>query len=223
MIRGSIFNSDCDAVVNTVNCKGVMGKGLALEFKYRYPEMFLDYKLRAEKGEIKIGKLTLWDNKDIKIINFPTKFDWKYPSKIDYIKEGLNFFKSHYRLWGINSVAFPGLGTDQGGLNFKEVVSLIKDCLGSEEISIEIYEYTSDSKDRLFEKLSGKMAKWTLQDFKNEGISKKNATEIMEGLKSGKINSFTKISAIKGVGESTLTRLYSLSKQKNNISQKNLF
>jgi O-acetyl-ADP-ribose deacetylase (regulator of RNase III) len=222
-IKGNIFNSNCDAIVNTVNCKGFMGKGLALEFKYRYPEMFLDYKKRVEKSEIKIGKLTLWDEKNIKIINFPTKFDWKYPSKIDYIKEGLDFFKAHYKSWGITSVAFPGLGTDQGGLDFREVANLIKDSLGGENILVELYEYDPNSKDLLFEKLRGKIKDWDLNNFKGEGISRKYALRIIETLKSEKINNFGKVLKIDGIGESTIKKLYLLAKQNKGTLQKKLF
>jgi len=106
-IKGSIFDSNCQVIVNPVNCKGFMGKGLALEFKYRYPDMFEDYKKNCAENKIKIGKLNLWKKSKPWIINFPTKDDWKYPSQIEYIEKGLQFFIAHYKEWQITSMQPP--------------------------------------------------------------------------------------------------------------------
>lgn len=89
--KGNIFNSQTQTIVNTVNCVGVMGKGIALVFKLRYPEMFDKYKVFCQSKMIGIGKLWLYKSEESTqwVLNFPTKFHWKYPSKIEYLEAGL--------------------------------------------------------------------------------------------------------------------------------------
>lgn len=130
--KGSVFECaeiHCvDMIVNTVNCKGFMGAGLALEFKLRYPAMYEQYKKRCENGLIKVGQLDFYEEAGMKILNFPTKDDWKKPSKIDWIKQGLLYFYNHYKEYGIQSIAFPKLGTNHGGLNWTEVKDYMEKC-----------------------------------------------------------------------------------------------
>ena len=87
-IEGDIFNSPAQVVVNTVNTVGVMGKGIAKEYKDRYPEMFRLYKEACRNKKLTIGKLMLWYGEDRWILNFPTKEDWRGKSKIEYIEKG---------------------------------------------------------------------------------------------------------------------------------------
>jgi len=124
----TVFNTNAQAIVNTVNCVGVMGAGLALEFKLRFPQMYTDYVQRCKSKEIKVGKVNLYhDEYTPYIINFPTKNHWKYPSNLQWIEAGLIDFVQQYSEWGITSVAFPKLGCDRGGLNWYDVeVLLIK-------------------------------------------------------------------------------------------------
>ncbi|MDZ7759633.1 MAG: macro domain-containing protein [Desulfovermiculus sp.] len=89
-ISGNIFESKCQVIVNTVNCYGVMGRGIALEFRYRYPDMYEEYKEICSRGLLKPGFLWIWKKKDPWIMCFPTKYHWKHPSKISYIEEGFN-------------------------------------------------------------------------------------------------------------------------------------
>jgi O-acetyl-ADP-ribose deacetylase (regulator of RNase III) len=118
----TVFNTDTQAIVNTVNCVGVMGAGLALEFKLRYPKMYTDYVIRCRRQEIRVGKVTFYKDEDTPyIINFPTKNHWKYPSKLEWIEAGLQYFVQEYPKWGITSVAFPKLGCDRGGLDWSIV------------------------------------------------------------------------------------------------------
>ena len=95
-IKGNIFNTSCQTLVNTVNCIGVMGKGIALECKLRFPPMFEKYKEYCEKKLIKPGSLQLWKESRPWILNFPTKLHWKDPSKIEYLEKGLEKFQKEY-------------------------------------------------------------------------------------------------------------------------------
>jgi len=136
----NIFNSKSMSLVNTVNCVGVMGAGLAKEFKLRFPEMFKDYVKKCNANEIRIGKLDICKINNQKIIiNFPTKDHWKYPSKINYIKKGLDHFVQNYKSWNITSIAFPQLGCGKGGLKWNNVKYLMEEYLINLDITIEIY------------------------------------------------------------------------------------
>ncbi len=120
--ENNVFNVSAQTMVNTVNCFGVMGSGLALEFKARYRQMYEDYARQCKRKEIETGRLEIHqgDEKSY-IINFPTKFHWKNPSKIEWIERGLEYFLDNYQQWNIESVAFPKLGCDLGGLDWQEV------------------------------------------------------------------------------------------------------
>ncbi|MDO4507865.1 MAG: macro domain-containing protein [Candidatus Saccharibacteria bacterium] len=154
ILKGNIFNSKCDCIVNTVNCVGFMGKGIALEMSLRYPEMEAIYKEKCRKGEIQIGELWIYEEKKgekKKILNFPTKKDYKKPSKEEYILKGLEEFRKKYRSYGIKSIAFPLLGAQNGKLSSGRVLEIMKQKLGDlEDLEVEIYvfdlkEYVRDS------------------------------------------------------------------------------
>jgi O-acetyl-ADP-ribose deacetylase (regulator of RNase III) len=121
---GSIFNSNAEAIVNAVNCVGVMGAGLARAFKDRYPLMYEQYALKCRLGILTPGTIDLYildANKPKYIINFPTKDHWRNPSDIKYIVGGINPLVEHVKQWKIKSVAIPALGCGLGGLDWKEV------------------------------------------------------------------------------------------------------
>ena len=124
--EGTVFNTDAEAIVNTVNCTGVMSAGIALEYSLRYPEMFKAYEEKCKNKQIQIGKVDYYNNGDIIIVNFPTKWHFKYPSQISWIEQGLKDFVSTYKSQGFKSVAFTKLGTLNGHLNWNEVRCL--DC-----------------------------------------------------------------------------------------------
>lgn len=141
-VKGNIFNTKAQTVVNTVNCVGVMGKGIALVYKLRYPKMFDIYKEYCHQHLIGIGKLWIYkgDKNDPWVLNFPTKFHWKYPSKYEYVEKGLQKFVDTYTSHGITSVAFPLLGTNNGGLDKDVVKRMMIDYLSKCEIPVEIYD-----------------------------------------------------------------------------------
>lgn len=142
MIRyseGTVFNVDTQALVNTVNCVGVMGAGIALEFKLRYPEMFEDYATKCRDRQIVTGKVDYFKHEDGRIIvNFPTKAHFKYPSKLSWIEQGLEHFCKTYTSQGITSIAFPKLGTSHGGLAWNEVKQRMEHYLSGLDIDVYI-------------------------------------------------------------------------------------
>ena len=140
-VRTNIFESNAQVIVNTVNTVGVMGKGLAKEFKRLYPDMFESYQNLCETGELGIGNLHLYKTSNKWILNFPTKKSWRSASKLEYIEEGLKKFVSEYETLGITSIAFPLLGCGNGGLEWEEVKPLMEKYL--KRLPIEIFIHTA--------------------------------------------------------------------------------
>jgi O-acetyl-ADP-ribose deacetylase (regulator of RNase III) len=139
-LSGDLFASHAQTLVNAVNCVGVMGKGIALEFKKHYPAMFEDYVARCKRNEVRLGEPYLFrDSNGAMILNFPTKDHWGSPSRLEDIEEGLEYFARHAADWGVISVAFPPLGCGNGGLAWSDVEPLTHRKLGSLSIEIEIY------------------------------------------------------------------------------------
>lgn len=137
---GDMFESRCGTIVNTVNCVGAMGKGIALEFKKRYPEMYREYVDKCRLGEVKPGKPYIYNNADgTRILNFPTKDHWRSPSRLSYVMDGLDWFVKHYEEYGVKSIAFPPLGCGNGGLTWETVGPLMYRKLCDLPIEIEIY------------------------------------------------------------------------------------
>lgn len=142
----NIFDSQCQTIVNTVNCVGVMGKGIALEMKNRYPDMFEKYKKLCENKLIDIGKLWIYnhiveDEIVKRILNFPTKTHWKYKSEYEYIENGMQKFIETYQDKNITSIAFPMLGCNNGGLDSDIVLGIMLKYLSKcDNLIVEIYK-----------------------------------------------------------------------------------
>lgn len=136
--NGTVFNCDAHAKVNTVNCLGVMGAGIALEFSLRYPDMYEDYVDKCKNNIIRVGKMDYYKVNDTIIVNFPTKWHFKYPSKIEWIEDGLIDFVATYKEKGIRSIAFPKLGTNNGGLDWERVKTLMEKYLDPIDITVYI-------------------------------------------------------------------------------------
>lgn len=210
-IKGNIFNSKCQTLVNTVNCVGVMGKGIALVHKLRYPKMYLEYKDHCNSKLIKTGSLWLYAKQENApwILNFPTKFHWKYPSKIEWIEQGLQKFVATYAKKGITSIAFPLLGTHNGGLATDEVKSMMNQYLEKCDIDIEIYDYDPDAKDDLFASFKKKWLSLNEMKIKEEtGIQPQYARRITDVIQSGEINSMISLANYKGIGGKTLEKAF---------------
>ncbi len=122
---GNLLRADAEALVNTVNTVGVMGKGIALQFKKAFPEMFEAYRRAAKAGEIRLGHVHVWPTGQMTgpryIINFPTKGHWKARSKLDDIVTGLDDLVEVVRRLEIGSIAVPPLGCGNGGLEWRDV------------------------------------------------------------------------------------------------------
>lgn len=142
--RTDLFSSPAQTLVNTVNCVGVMGKGIAKEFKKREPDMFVAYKKICDEKRLTPGNLWLWRGESNLILNFPTKIHWKSPSKIEWIEAGLKKFVTSYEKAGIKEISFPRLGCGNGGLDWDEVRPLMERYLAPLPIHIYIHDYTVD-------------------------------------------------------------------------------
>lgn len=149
---GDLLESDAQTLVNTVNCVGVMGKGIALDFKRAFPAMFEDYVERCAAGEVRLGEPYLWRPVDVQprtsdpvpasgpcVLNFPTKGHWRSRSRLSDITDGLDWLEAHREGWGIESLAVPALGCQNGGLRWDDVQPLLVERLGRLGIPVELY------------------------------------------------------------------------------------
>ncbi len=139
VLIGDLFESHAQTLVNTVNTVGVMGKGIALEFRRRYPEMYHDYLRRCQRREVRLGRPYLYTDSTPWILNFPTKDHWRSVSRLADIVEGLEYLKHHYARWGITSIAVPPLGSGQGQLEWKVVGPTLFRHLSELPIPVELY------------------------------------------------------------------------------------
>ena len=125
--KGNMFESDADCLVNTVNCEGFMGKGIAYQFKVRFPENNKSYIKACKSGELTVGKVHYYVEDGITIVNFPTKDKWRANSKIEYIETGMDYFIKILPQLGVKKVAIPPVGCGNGGLLWEEVKKIIED------------------------------------------------------------------------------------------------
>jgi len=208
-INGNIFNTKAQTIVNTVNCVGVMGKGIALVFKLRYPQMYELYQQYCKDKLIGIGKLWLYNKQpDVPwVLNFPTKFHWKYPSKIEYVEKGLQKFIETYKDKNISSIAFPMLGTHNGGLDKEIVKDLMVQYLSKCDIEIEIYDYDPLAPDDLFENFKMKWNSFSEEQIKKAtGIRKDRILIITKALT--EVNSMISLINYEGIGLVTMEKCF---------------
>ncbi len=137
---GNIFTSEMKTLVNTVNCVGVMGKGIAQLFKKEYPSMFEEYAVRCDRDQVVLGEPYYYsDLAGSSIVNFPTKGHWRASTRLEDVEAGLDYFVAHFRGWGVSSAAFPPLGCGNGGLAWATVGPMMYSKLHQLEIPIELY------------------------------------------------------------------------------------
>ena len=141
---GDILQVDAEAVVNTVNCVGVMGRGIALQFKESYPENFKAYEAACDRGEVQPGRMFVFETHQITnpkyIINFPTKRHWRGKSRMEDIEAGLGALAVEIRRRRIRSIALPPLGSGLGGLDWREVRPRIEAALGGLDVHVIVFE-----------------------------------------------------------------------------------
>ena len=211
VISGNIFNSDATCLVNTVNTVGVMGKGVALVYRLRYPDMFEEYKKACASGELSIGRGWLYSpkNSPITVYNFPTKRHWKHPSSLGYIEDGLAYFLDSYKDLGLQSVAFPLLGTENGGLEKEVVLPLMEKVLVRCDIPVEIYEYNSLAPEKLFESFKLKWQEESVDSIKRAtGLSLNKISAISDYIDSANQPNMIGLLNIKGVGLVSMTKCF---------------
>ena len=219
-IKGNIFNTNCQTLVNTVNCIGVMGKGMALECKLRFPEMFIKYKDSCDKKLFKPGYLQIYKNSKPWILNFPTKIHWKDPSKIEYLEEGLKKFQDEYLNKNISSIAFPLLGASLGGLSEELVYETMTKYLEPlNNIDIEIYEYDYMASDNLFDIFYNKVSEFTVDDYKLVLKLNKTAAENLKNAIDGKsVKSMLGIQDVPQIGTKAIESIHNFIRSKKNIN-----
>lgn len=213
VITGNIFTSNCQTLVNTINCVGVMGAGIALECRLRYPEMHEKYVQLCDEGKIGIGMLWVYKAPESWILNFPTKKDWKYPSKIEYLHAGLEKFVNTYKEKGIQSIAFPLLGSDKGGIPRAESLKVMTSYLERTDLDIEIYRYDAGAKDDLYE-----IAKtWLLSQnidhiSKTTNLRKDYVVRVIDAIQLPNIVQLNQLARVNGIGIKTLEKIFNLAR-----------
>lgn len=206
-LKGTVFNTPAKTMVNTVNCKGIMGAGLALEFRLRYPTMYEDYVKKCNENKLSIGRPNIFKiNENLWVLNFPTKHHWKDKSKLQYIEDGLAYFREHYSKIDIKTVAFPKLGTSNGGLDWKDVQILMENYLSDIDIDVFICLDCMDSAEGIEDKM--------VTSFNNSPIKEVNkyiklTSKQVEVLESAKpVKRFYSIHNLTGIGETTYEKLF---------------
>jgi O-acetyl-ADP-ribose deacetylase (regulator of RNase III) len=200
-----------------------MGRGIAFEFRLRYPEMYKRYVELCKNREIGIGRLWIYDVKGksvkdkSKILCFPTKRDWKFPTKTEYIEHGLQKFVDTYREKGITSIAFPLLGAQNGGLSSDESLEIMeryfKAC--GDDIEIEAWRYDPTAEDDLFNKFAAMIQNFNDQDIADamkesdeKRIGKDKIRKIRNAIERPDIKSINRLLTINGIGEKTLEKVF---------------
>jgi len=153
-VTGNILESDAQALINTVNTLGVMGKGIALQFKKAYHNNFKAYSEACKRKEVVVGKVFVTKDSNLNsgekfIINFPTKTDWRKPSEYTYIESGLDDLIRVLNDNNIRSVAIPPLGAGNGGLEWEKVKKILGHKLNNLDVKITVYEPTQHIKEKL--------------------------------------------------------------------------
>ncbi len=205
--KGTVFNTPAKTIVNSVNIVGVMGAGIALEFKLRYPEMYKNYKKRCENNQVKLGRPYLYKIDDsLWILNFPTKKHWRYKSNLDWIQSGLEYFKNNYKKVDIESIAFPKLGTNNGGLKWQDVKSLMENHLSDLDIDVYIClneKNEAEGTEKMMLELINKASSKELID--KVGLNNKQSDIIIQNQS---IDRFWHINNFKGIGKKSYNRVF---------------
>lgn len=224
IIRGNIFTTQCQTIVNAINCVGVMGRGIALEYRLRYPEMYLKYIGLCDAKAIDIGMLWLYKSNKKWILNFPTKKHWRYPSKKEYLHSGLEKFVATYKSKEIESIAFPMLGADRGGINQAESLEITSSYLNTLDIQVEIYIYDRNAKDDLYQKTKEWLLSRSVESVSNKtGISANLIRNVYSAMHVDDIVQLNQLANVKGIGIKTLERLFRITQDESNHEQGELF
>lgn len=153
---GNLLESEAECLVNGVNCEGVMGKGIAFQFKEKFPDNYLHYVEACRTGECQIGKVFFCEDKGKLIANFPSKNRWRQPSQLSYISSGLISLVEGLQKRVIRSVAIPPIGCGNGGLSWPVVKEMIEKAFEESDITVYLYEpvKTSTSEELSYQKMT---------------------------------------------------------------------
>jgi O-acetyl-ADP-ribose deacetylase (regulator of RNase III) len=190
-----------------------MGAGIALECRLRYPDMYDKYVQLCENKKIDIGLLWIYKSTNKWILNFPTKKHWKYPSKNEYLHAGLSKFLNTYQEKGVQSIAFPLLGADKGGIPQEESLQIMMSYLEKVDLEIEIYRYDSTAKDDLYDRTRN----WLLsQDIelisKSTNLRKDYVIKVVDAMQLSDVFQLNQLARIEGIGIKTLERIFNLAR-----------
>lgn len=200
IVKGSLFDSSCSILVNTVNCVGAMGAGVALEARLRFPKMYNEYVALCKAREIQIGKLWLYREGPRGVLNFPTKDNWRNPTKEAYLHAGLERFMESYQAEGITSVAFPILGASNGGLDPARALSIMQSYLQHCNIPVEIYEHDPVVSNRLFAAFKDRYSRGSAEQLSQDsGLSLSAVQAVKRALDSRYILQFEALTKAPGL------------------------
>lgn len=209
IIKGNIFTSNCQTIVNTINCVGVMGAGIALECRLRYPKMHDDYVRFCEEKKINIGMLWIHKSPERWILNFPTKKHWKYPSKIEYLHAGLGKFLNTYQERGIQSIAFPLLGASNGGIPQELSLEIMTTYLEKADLEIEIYRHDPAAKDDLYENTKQCLLSQDIEFIsKVTKLRKDYVSKVIDAMHLPNVTQLNQLKEINGIGIKTLEKVF---------------
>jgi O-acetyl-ADP-ribose deacetylase (regulator of RNase III) len=224
ILTGNIFTTKCTTIVNTVNCVGIMGAGIAYECRLRYPEMYEKYQTICKDNLLQIGTLWIYKSSNKSILNFPTKTDWKLPSRIEYLEKGLQKFVDTYKEKEITSIAFPLLGASHGGLTQEQSLSTMKRYLSQCDIEIEIWHFDPKATDDIFLNYRQHFLSRPDKELsKSTGIGVNIINKIKDALNDPTINSMSSLLNVKGIGDRTLEKSFKFITTYDNSNDKTLF
>jgi len=211
IITGNIFTTKCQTIVNTINCVGVMGAGIALECRLRYPVMYEKYIELCNEKKIDIGLLWIYKSPDNArwILNFPTKKHWKYPSKMEYLHAGLDKFCRTYKERQVNSIAFPLLGADKGGICPDESIAIMRSYLDKLDVDVEIYKYDPYAKDDLYDKIKQIVLSGDVEQIsKATKLGKSYVNKVIDAMQHSNIYQLNQLGRVNGIGIKTLEKIF---------------
>ncbi len=209
---GNIFTTSCGVVTITVNCEGVMGAGIALEGKLRWPEMFDQYADKCASGHMRPGVLDWWgpDDRGKRVLCFPTKGGWRQPSRIEFITRGLSALVAEYADQGATSIAMPHLGCSHGGLTWDQVRPLIVNALEPlDDLTLELWEFDPRAEDPDYQTLVDLLEDRSPEDVgRCLDLDKRGVNALLEAVGSARVVNLASLQGARGVGEKTLAKVY---------------
>lgn len=203
-----MFDSQAQTLVNTVNCVGVMGKGVALEFRRRFPAMYESYQAVCRSRLLKPGQILPYRQSEPWVLNLAVKNDWKRPSRLEWVESCLSKFQSRYETLNITSVAFPWIGAMNGGLPWEQVHALMRRYLQNlPNIDVEVVEFDPNASDPLYRELCKQLELYSEKEFaERAAITTRAAERLFEG--SRHATSLATVCQTPGVGKTTVEQLY---------------